>query len=87
MVLANVLSLWNKMDKLQANICHLCEFRDACVLAFTETWLNVTDSDLSVDIKCFGPPIHLDRDCEVMGRTQGGGVCFYITLDGETTSQ
>lgn len=78
MVLSNVQSLRNTLDKLQANVCHLHEFRDACVMVFTETWLTDMELDSSLDINGFGPPICLDRDRMVKGRTQGGGVCLYI---------
>lgn len=29
----------NNVDKLQARVSYIREFRDACVLAFTETWI------------------------------------------------
>ena len=67
MVLSNVQSLRNKLDELQANVCHLREFRDASVMAFTETWLTDKDSDSSRDMDGFGPSVHLDRDRYVSG--------------------
>lgn len=39
-VLSNVQSLKNKTDELQACVSFMHEFRDVCVLAFTETWLT-----------------------------------------------
>lgn len=77
-VLANVQSLKNKVDELQARVSHTREFRDVCVLAFTETWLTAADMDPTTDIDGFGVPIRLDRDPCTTGKRQGGGVCFYI---------
>jgi len=77
-VLANVQSLKNKMDELQARVSYTREFRDACVLAFTETWLTAADMDSTTDIDGFGVPVRLDRDPDMTGKRQGGGVCFYI---------
>ncbi len=77
-ILANVQSLRNKTDELHGNISHLREYRDVCIMAFTETWLTAADSDASLDMTGFGPPVRLDRDIEVTQKTQGGGVCLYI---------
>jgi len=60
------------MDKLHGNISNLCEYRDACLLGFTETWLNDSDSDASPDINGFRAPIRLDRDSDVTHKSQGG---------------
>lgn len=40
------------MDELQGNVTFLKDFRDCCVLAFTETWLteNDQDTDLSIGV-------------------------------------
>lgn len=38
-LLANVQSIRNKLDELQANVHHAREFRDVYVMPFTETWL------------------------------------------------
>lgn len=68
-VLANVQLLKNKVDELQARVLYTHEFRDACVLAFTETRLTDTDMDSNTNIKGFGVPVHLDRyDGEATGR-------------------
>ncbi len=40
MLLCNAQSMRNKMDEIQASVTHLEKFRDACVMAFTETWLT-----------------------------------------------
>lgn len=52
-ILANVRSLRNQTDKLQANVKYLHEYRNASILAFTETWLN-KDHDNSA--------LHMDLD-------------------------
>lgn len=53
MILANVRSLRNKLDELQANITHLHEYRTASILAFTETWMNNNDGDKMLHIDGF----------------------------------
>ena len=47
-------------------------------MAFTETWLTDRDKDGDLSIDGFGEPNRLDRETEVTGKTQGGGVCFYV---------
>jgi len=42
-ILANVQSLRNKVDELQGHMKFLAEYRDACLLALTETWLKEQD--------------------------------------------
>ncbi len=44
-VMANVQSLRNKIDELQATVHVHHSYREACILAFTETWLKAQDSD------------------------------------------
>ena len=39
-VLGNVRSLSNKTEELQGNAKFLCEYKDSCVMCFTETWLT-----------------------------------------------
>jgi hypothetical protein len=73
-ILANVRSLRNKIEELRANVLHLRDYRDACLMAFTETWLTESDSDSALDISGFGAPLRLDRDSEVTHKTLGGGV-------------
>lgn len=77
-ILANVRSLRNKTDELQANVNHLHEYRNASILAFTETWLKPSDDNKVLHLDGFGTPIRLNRDCDVTGKQHGGGVCFYI---------
>ena len=77
-ILANVRSLRNKMDELQANVNHMHEYRSASILAFTETWLNKNDEESTTHIDGFAPPLRLDRDSERTGKQHGGGVCLYV---------
>lgn len=77
-ILANVRSLRNKTDELQANVYHMYEYRTASILAFTETWLTGSDNSDSMYIDGFGSPVRLDRDTELTGKHHGGGVCLHI---------
>lgn len=77
-VLANVQLLENKVDELHARVSYTREFTDACVLAFTETSLMDADMDSAVQIDGFGVTVRLDPSRGMMGKRQGGGVCFYI---------
>lgn len=56
MILGNIQSLRNKMDELQGNVSFLKDFRECCVLAFTETWLTENDQDTDLSIDGFGAP-------------------------------
>lgn len=78
MVMANVQSLRNKIDELQATVHVHHAYREACILAFTETWLKSQDSDSVLTINGFGIPLRTDRDPVITGKSQGGGVCLYI---------
>ena len=77
-ILSNARSLRNKIDELQANVRFQHEFRDACLLAITETWLSEKDSDTELAIDSFGSPMQLDRDAAATGMSRGGGVCLYL---------
>lgn len=77
-ILANVRSLRNKLDELQACVNHQFEYRTASILALTETWLNDNDDDSSLHIDGFSSPIRLDRNRECTGKQHGGGVCIYV---------
>jgi len=77
-ILSNVQSLRNKTDKLQAQARYSHDFRDACILAFTKTWLSDRDSDKDLETEGFGVPIRLDRDAAATGKSSAGGVCLYI---------
>ena len=49
-ILANAQSLRNKTDELQANSNYLQEYRNACIMAFSETWLSSKDTDTDLSI-------------------------------------
>ncbi len=76
--MANVCSLCNKTDKLQASVYHMHEYRTASILAYTETWLNSNDDDDTPHINGFAPPLRLDRDRKLTGKQHSGGVCLYV---------
>lgn len=65
------------MDELHLNVAHLRDYRDTCLMAFTETWLKDSDPDCSLELNGFGFPIRLDRDPRATQKSQGG-VCLYI---------
>lgn len=77
-VMANVQSLRNKIDELQATVHVHHAYRKECILAFTETWLKTQDSDSALTINRFGTPLRTDRDSLITCKSQGGGVCLYI---------
>ena len=77
-ILGNTQSLRNKIDQLQGNVRFLKDFKDCGILTFTESWLTERDRDADLLIDGFGAPIRLDRDAEVTGKSQGGGVCLYV---------
>ncbi|KAJ4937515.1 hypothetical protein JOQ06_002150, partial [Pogonophryne albipinna] len=70
-ILGNVQSLRNKVDELQGNVRFQKNFRDCCVLAFTETWLTDCNQDNDLFIDGFGAPFRLDRKAEMTGKTKG----------------
>lgn len=78
MLLENVQSLRNKLDELQGCVRFQKDFKNRGILAFTETWFNEQDLDTDLYIDGFGRLFHLDRNAEVMGKKQGGGVCLYV---------
>ena len=77
-VLSNVQSLQNKTEELQAQARYRHEFRDACILALTETWLSHKDLDKDVTIDGFGKLIRLDRGAVATGKSTGGGLCLFL---------
>lgn len=74
----NVQSLRNKLNELQGCVRFQKDFKNCGVLAFTETWFNKQDLDTDLYIDGFGRPFRLDRNAEVTGKKQGGGVCLYV---------
>lgn len=77
-ILSNARSLRNKTDELQALVRHQHAFKDACILAFSETWLGERDADGDLVIDGFGIPFRTDRKSTTTGKSCGGGVCAYI---------
>ncbi|KAK0135719.1 hypothetical protein N1851_028396 [Merluccius polli] len=75
-IMSNVRSLRNKMDLLHARCRFERAFRDICIIALSETWLeeSVSDSEVSLDNFTI---IRSDRTRH-SGKTRGGGVCLYI---------
>lgn len=61
-ILANVRSLRNKLDELQANITCQWAYREASLICLTETWLDNTITDSALSLDGFGSPLRLDRD-------------------------
>ena len=72
----NVRSLVNKIDEFCGNCRYLCEYREACLLGITETWLNPTIPDSVMDVNGF-QLVRCDRTDE-SGKSRGGGVAWYI---------
>ena len=75
-ILGNVRSLPNKMEELETLSRYMNEYRDSCLLAFTETWLKESIPDNVIDIPHFDV-VRGDRT-EQSGKSKGGGVCLYI---------
>ncbi|KAK7915531.1 hypothetical protein WMY93_011292 [Mugilogobius chulae] len=77
-IFGNVQSLRNKLDELSGYVQFQKDFKECCVMAFTETWLTEQDQDADLRMDGFGPPFRLDRDAEATGKAQGGGVCLHV---------
>ncbi|XP_038838225.1 uncharacterized protein LOC120035736 [Salvelinus namaycush] len=73
-LLINAQSLRGKADELSANLRFQHEYREACLLAFTETWLDDRVPDREVEPAGF-TLVRADRDLTVTGKLHGGGVC------------
>ena len=75
MILTNVQRLYNKIEEIFSRIRTQKDFKDCCVFSFSETWLGPSHPD-----SAFQPPgfsiYRQDRDNEITGKSQGGGVCF-----------
>ena len=74
-VFGNTQSIRNKTDELEACVRYRSEYRDANMLAITESWL--TENDCNPDLEGF-TMVRLDRDEETSEKSKGGGVCLYI---------
>ncbi|KAK7938328.1 hypothetical protein WMY93_001654 [Mugilogobius chulae] len=72
-IFGNVQSLRNKLDELSGYVRFQKDFKECCMMAFTETWLTEQDQDADLRMDGFGAPFRLDRDAEATGKAQGGG--------------
>lgn len=75
-ILSNACSLRNKLDELRLNARICQEYREACLMAYTETWFQEDFLDQLTQVQGF-TNVRLDRD-DNSGRRRGGGVCVYI---------
>ncbi|KAJ8352129.1 hypothetical protein SKAU_G00236050 [Synaphobranchus kaupii] len=69
-ILANARSLRNKTDKLQAHVRYQHEFKGACILALTETWLEERDSDCELVMDGFGASPRTDWEAAITGNRE-----------------
>ncbi|KAK3568450.1 hypothetical protein QTP86_007299 [Hemibagrus guttatus] len=65
------------MDELTLQMSKNKDFPTSCVLCFTETWLCDLIPDSALQLGGFNL-YRADRHTELSGKTQGGGICFYI---------
>lgn len=75
--LANLRSLPNKTDELILLTRINKDFLNSAALCFTETWLNDAIPDGALSLPGF-QLFRADRDPESLGKSRGGGTCFYI---------
>lgn len=75
-LLSNARSLRKKFDELRINIraCH--EYRESCLLIYTESWLQDDFPDELSQIQGF-TTVRMDRNMD-SGKTRGGGICVYM---------
>ena len=81
-ILGNVRSLPNKMTELETLSKYMHEYREACLMCFTETWLNENVPDSAVELPNFSL-IRSDRTT-ASGKSRGGGLCMYVNKRGCT---
>ena len=75
-IMSNVQSLNNKIDELRANVKYVKEYKNSCVLCFTESWPNNQIPDSHVELEGFHI-VRLDRTIE-SGKQRRGGLYIYI---------
>jgi hypothetical protein len=76
-ILANVQSLDNKVDKIRARVAFQRDVRDCNILCFTETWL--TRNTLKESVETPGFFTHCaDKNKHLYGKKKGGSVCLMI---------
>ena len=61
-----------KMEELTANLRHLYEYRTACLIACTETWLHPRVPSSEVEPDGF-TAYRLDRDPTITKKSRAGG--------------
>ena len=76
MLLCNVRSLKNKVEELRVNTRYLHEYRESCLLVFTETWLQDDVPVSLVSLDCFSL-VRSNRNNN-SGKSKSGGICVYI---------
>jgi hypothetical protein len=79
-LLINAQSLRRKTDELTASVRYLHEYRGACVLAITETWLDSNIPSTEVEPDGF-TAYRMDHDQGITGKSRGGGVSLLIRDD------
>ena len=73
-LLANVQSLNNKMDKLQARISYQQDIKKGNILSFTESRLN----DYMNNIQLAGYTLYRQDRTAASGKTKGDGLCIFV---------
>ncbi len=75
-LLYNACSLKNKVEELRVNTRSLHEYRESCLLVFTEMWLQKDVPDSIVSLDGFSL-VRSDRN-DNSGKSKGGGTCVYV---------
>ena len=70
----------DKLDQLRGNIKFMPQYRNVCVIALSETWLDQADPDEGFGMENYSM-YRCDRDKSVTSKSKGGGVCTYINND------
>lgn len=76
MIMGNVITQPNKIDKLAALTKNNKIFRECSLLSFTETWLTACIPDASMERLDF--PVRADRDTRACVKRKGGGLALYV---------
>ena len=77
LVLTNPQSIRNKRDELFSRIYNQREFKDSCIIAFSETWLKMDDPDEAFEPDGF-KIFRCDRKYQDKGKSVGGGVSALV---------
>ena len=76
-LLANVQSLDNKLDKLKASISYQQDIKNCNILCFSESWLN---NDMN-NIQLVDCTLYRQDRTAASGKTRGGGLCIQLVYD------